>query len=154
VTVLPIFPLNGVAGRGITFDAAFSVFGGTRNPVVIRPCCSTTWISRPRTKLVIRVSTRKGGICQRFPILKDRNPHDISECLQNAVCNQIISLPRKSPNSGESIRNSRQPLALSRLATTFASVMRLWKLNSRLVGWSQWVDATLRSDPTCIENKG
>jgi hypothetical protein len=26
--------------------------------------------------------------------------------------------------------------------------------NSRKVGWSQWVDATLRSNPTCIENKG
>jgi hypothetical protein len=25
--------------------------------------------------------------------------------------------------------------------------------NSRLVGWFQWVDATLSSDPPCIENK-
>jgi hypothetical protein len=27
-------------------------------------------------------------------------------------------------------------------------------VNSRLVGWSQGVDATLRSNPTCVENKG
>jgi hypothetical protein len=25
--------------------------------------------------------------------------------------------------------------------------------NARLTRWSQWVDATLRSNPTCIENK-
>jgi len=29
-----------------------------------------------------------------------------------------------------------------------------WLLNSWFVGRSQWVDATLRSNPTCVGNKG
>src|SRR5437667_12238127 len=30
----------------------------------------------------------------------------------------------------------------------------LARASARLVGWFQWVDATLKSNPTCIENKG
>src|SRR5271166_717916 len=38
--------------------------------------------------------------------------------------------------------------------TAACGVIRYWDQLVWLAGWSQWVDATLRSTPTCIENIG
>ena len=37
---------------------------------------------------------------------------------------------------------------------TMVGILHQKQPSARVVGWSQWVDATLSSNPTCIENKG